>query len=278
MNESKKRKIVAGVAIALLLILIISTFGGDGEISPIESFAGRNLTFVQRGLTVGTDFFGNIINPVLNIWRLDKTNKELLLENQELRRKFIDATLSQKELKDLTEMREALNYAENEGYDFLTCDVVAKDPGTWFNMFIINKGMDDGVYAEQAVINGSGLIGIVYEAGKDWAKVVSIIDNKSSVSFKLLDDKDFAIGIVEGGRERGLSGYLFDPKAEVSTGQEIVTSGLGIYPEGLLIGTVSDVIIEKNEFLKKIKVEQVVDFKTINRVMVILPAEGVEQP
>jgi len=90
LNESKKRKIVAGVAIALLLILIISTFGGDGEISPIESFAGRNLTFVQRGLTVGTDFFGNIINPVLNIWRLDKTNKELLLENQELRRKFIE--------------------------------------------------------------------------------------------------------------------------------------------------------------------------------------------
>jgi hypothetical protein len=36
------------------------------------------------------------------------------------------------------------------------------------------------------------------------------------------------------------------------------------------------VIIEKNELLKKIKVEQVVDFKTINRVMVILPAEGVE--
>jgi rod shape-determining protein MreC len=276
LNEPKKRKIVAGVAIAFLLILIVSTFGGGGEISPIESFAGRNLTFVQRGLTVGADFFGNIINPVLNIWRLDKTNKELQLENQELRRKFIDASLSQKELKDLNDMRDALNYAEKEGYDFLTCDVVAKDPGTWFNMFIINKGMDDGVHAEQAVINGSGLIGIVYEVGKDWAKVVAIIDNKSSVSFKLLDDKEFAIGIVEGGTERGLSGYLFDPKAEVSTGQEIVTSGLGIYPEGLLIGTVSDVIIEKNELLKKIKVEQVVDFKTINRVMVILPAEGVE--
>jgi len=275
-NEFKKKKIMAAFAVLLLLFLIIATFGGGGEISPIENFAGKNIAIIQRGFTVGADFFGNIFNPVANIWRLDKINKELELENQELRRKLIAATLSQKEMEDLSEMKKALNYAQVNGYDFLTCDVVSKDPGTWFNMFMINKGTNDGVYKEQAVINGDGLIGIVYEAGKDWAKVVSIIDNRSSVSFKLLDEKDFSIGIVEGGTERGLSGYLFDPKAEVYAGQEIITSGLGIYPEGLLIGTVSDVIIEKNELLKKIKVEQVVDFKTINRVMVLLPTEEVE--
>jgi len=275
LNDNRKKRIVAGCAVLFLLVVIVASFGGGGELSPIESFAGKNLTFAQRALTVGTDFFGNITNPIFNVWRLDKTNKELMLENQELRRKLIDATLSQKELNDLTEMRKALNYTEIEDYNYITCDVVSKDPGTWFNMFIINKGTQDGVYPEQAVINGNGLIGIVYEAGKDWAKVVSIIDNKSSVSFKLLDDKEFAIGIVEGGTERGLSGYLFDPKAEVSSGQEIVTSGLGIYPEGLLIGTVSDVIIEKNELLKKIKVEQFVDFKKLNRVMVLLPSRGV---
>lgn len=276
MNEFKKRKIMAGAAVLLLLLLIIATFGGGGEISPIENFAGKNIALLQRGFTVGADFFGNILNPVANIWRLDKINKELEIENQELRRKLIAATLSQKEMEDLSEMKKALNYAEKKGYGFLTCDVVSKDPGTWFNMFIINKGTKDGVFPEAAVINGDGLIGIVYEAGKDWSKVVSIIDNRSSVSFKLLDEDDFSIGIVEGGVERGLSGYLFDPKAEVMTGQEIITSGLGIYPEGLLIGTISDVIIEKNELLKNIKVDQAVDFKSINRVMVLLPQEGAE--
>jgi len=275
-NEYKKKKIMAGIAVAFLLFLIIATFGGGGETSPIENFAGKNISFIQRGFTVGADFFGNILNPVANIWRLDKINKELELENQELRRKLISATLSQKEMEDLSEMKKALNYAEGKGYDFLTCDVVSKDPGTWFNMFIINKGTNDGVFPEQAVINGDGLIGIVYETGKDWAKIVSIIDNRSSVSFKLLDENDFSIGIVEGGAERGLSGYLFDPKAEVNAGQDIITSGLGIYPEGLLIGTISDVIIEKNELLKRIKVEQVVDFKTINRVMVLLPSKEVQ--
>lgn len=278
MKEMKNRKVIIGLAIIILLISIVTTFGGRGELTFFDNFFGRNLVFVQRGLTVGSEFVGNILEPVVNIWRLNRTNQELEIENAELRRKLITATLSQKELKDLAELKEALNYFDEKAYTFLTCDVVAKDPGTWFNIFVINKGTADGVYSEQAVVNGDGLVGIVFEAGADWAKVVSVIDNKSSVSFKLLDEAYDGVGIVGGGIEKDMEGYLFDPKAEVSVGQAIITSGLGIYPEGILIGVVKNVIIEKNEPLKAIEVEPAVDFKQIDRVLVLLPREGMDRP
>lgn len=260
------------------MLLIIATFGGAGEVSWLENFAGKNLTFVQRGLTIGSDFLGNIFSPAFNVWRLDKINQSLELENAQLRRQLIEATLTEKKLNDLKRLESALNYVDENAYEPITCDVVAKDPGTWFSMFVINKGTADGVYPEQAVIDGNGLVGLVYETGKDWAKVVSIIDNKSSVSFKVLDDTEELVGIVEGGVERNMEGYLFDPKAEVAVGQSIITSGLGIYPEGLFIGTVTNVVIEKNELLKRVEVAPGVDFKRMDRVMVLAPRTGGLRP
>ena len=60
--------------------------------------------------------------------------------------------------------------------------VIARDAGEWFDTFSINKGTSDGVIVGMAVVSADGLLGKVYEAGLNYAKVISVIDSRSSVA------------------------------------------------------------------------------------------------
>ena len=56
------------------------------------------------------------------------------------------------------------------------------------------------------VISGNGLVGIVSEAGKHYAKVRSIIDDKSNVS--AMFEKTGETCIVKGNMESIYNGYI----------------------------------------------------------------------
>lgn len=66
-------------------------------------------------------------------------------------------------------------------------------------------------------------------------------------------------------------GYLFDPKSDVKKGDLLVTSGLGLYPENIPIGTITSVTYDKNKSMKTIKIRPGVDFKNIDNVSIIPP-------
>jgi rod shape-determining protein MreC len=136
-------------------------------------------------------------------------------------------------------------------------------------MFTIDAGAKQGVTKNSTVINGEGLVGLVYEVGEEWSKVIAIIDHRSSVGFEMLRVTDDYDGVLSGTTNYDLLGELYDPQAKVSVGDYIVTSGLGIYPKGILIGKIYEVVENKDLILNRIKVTPAVDFKRINKVMVI---------
>jgi len=266
-----KRKIMIVTAVAIIIIIIMGvTYGGREHITFAENKAGNIVTPAQKFLFIGSNFINELIEPLTNIWNMNKENKLLKEENRKLQNKIIELTLSRQEKKDLENLREALNYtSSNDIQNYVTSNVIAKDPGNWYNMFIVDAGLNDGITKNSAVINGDGLIGLVYEVGDTWAKVISIIDNKSRVSFETLDVENDNIGMINGKGTAYLSGYLIDPQAKVYVGDKIITSGLGLYPKGILIGIIKDVIIKKDELLKSIVVEPSVNFKNIDRVLII---------
>ena len=95
-----------------------------------------------------------------------------------------------------------------------------------------------------------------------------MIDQDCDVSFKLARDRK-QLGIVSGSAEGGIVGYMMDADSTVSEGDMIVTSGLGLYPEGISIGNVKTVVYNSNTLLKEITVEPVVNFKGLEKVAVI---------
>ena len=197
-------------------------------------------------------------------------NAQLKAENEKLQQDLIKATLTSQELSTLKELQASLNYAKSQNIsNYITCDIIAKDPGNWYNLFVINAGSSQGVLKNSTVLCGEGLVGLVYEVGDDWAKVVSIVDNKSAVGFEIMDVQNNYDGRVTGNADGSLKGYLYDPQAVVHTGQKIITSGLGLYPRGILIGEIREVITNKDNLLKEIVVEPEVDFLKLERVFVI---------
>lgn len=269
MNNRYGKIVLVFVGI-LLVVLMALSFGGRERITFIESKLGTALAPIQRFFTSIGNFIDDKTEPLLNALNYKSLNENLSKENEALKEQIVSLTMYQKELAELQELRRALNYvdhSQNAGY--VSCNVIAKDVGNWFNMFTIDAGANHGVTKNSTVINGKGLVGLVYEVGDTWSKVISIIDQKSSVGFEMLKVTDDYDGIISGTTKYELIGELYDPQAVVRSGDYIVTSGLGMYPKGILIGKIDEVIVDKDLLLNKIRVTPVVDFKKINKVMVI---------
>ncbi|SHJ89890.1 rod shape-determining protein MreC [Geosporobacter subterraneus DSM 17957] len=267
----KKGALMIVTAVTIILIIMMGmSIGGRVKISGPENIFGSMVTPVQRIIYNGGQLIENTIRPIFAFRSIDRDNKRLSEENEQLTKQLIELQLTQNELEELRNLSRALNYVSEENrFQHISASVTGKDTGNWFNIFTINVGTKEGVKKDSPVINGSGLIGRVYEVGDNWSKVITIIDNKSSVSFEILRQNEY-IGVIRGSVKASLSGYLIDPHAEVVVGDKLITSGLSIYPKGILIGEIKEVSKKEDELLKTISVEPAVNFKKIDKVMVLI--------
>ncbi len=258
------------LTVMLLLITIGVSVNGRNRISVVENALGNVVRPIQKVLIQASNYVAETTYPIRNVFHLSKENKVLKDTLLETQRELIRQTMLQEEYNDLRELRKALNYAQrNDINNYLTANVVARDPGNWYGLFVIDMGLEQGVTENAMVFNGSGLIGQVFEVGDQWSKVITVIDNRGTVSFQILDDVRNFDGVVSGLSEDTLEGHLFDPKGEIFAGDQLVTSGLGVYPKGIMIGQVTEVVEDKDTLLKTIRVKPNVDFKNIDRVFVI---------
>ncbi len=269
MNNRYKRIVLVIIGI-LLVILMALSFGGRDRITFIESKLGSLIMPVQKFFTSIGNFVDENTEPIINVLNYKDLNENLSQENEMLKEQIVSLTMSQKEMSELNALKLALRFVDdnmNSGY--ISCNVVSKDIGNWFNMFTVDAGSKQGIIKNSTVVNGNGLVGLVYEVGENWSKVIAIIDQKSSVGFEMLRVNDDYDGILSGTTNYELIGELFDPKAVVKVNDFIVTSGLGMYPKGILIGKIYEVVLDKDLILNRIKVTPAVDFKKINKVMII---------
>lgn len=257
----------------ILIIMIGISLGGRAKFSPPENLIGKAITPIQSIFYKGGLTVENTISSLFSFRRIAKENELLKKENSELNNKLIEQSMTKNELDELRNLYDAMNYVKtNTNYQYVTASVTGKDLGNWYNVFTINAGKNQGIKKDSTVLNGEGLIGRVFEVGNDWSKVVTIIDNKSSVSFEVLRNNQY-IGVIRGSIKANLSGYLIDPQAQVLVGDKLLTSGLSIYPKGIMIGEIKEVMKKEDELLKTITVDPVVNFKKLDKVFIIIPGK-----
>jgi len=285
-NKKEKKinfKVIATGVVAITLIGIVGiSIGRYSGGFPVEGKfildmiepIGKNL---NSGFTFLKDNFKDIITYKENSKKVDSLQKE----NEKLKEEIIALNNQLDDIQSLDNLKKALNYID-ESYKAksISTSIVGKNDGNWYSSFIIGAGKNQGVKDESIVINGDGLVGIVYEVSANYSKAISLLDTKSSVSFKLLKDSNLK-GVItqnatlddkENYKNKGyLYGYMFDISYNVLPGDVITTSGLGLYPEGIPIGEVDKVIDDKNKSMKFVVVKPYVNFKNINDVIVIEP-------
>lgn len=268
--KDKSAMIVTIVAIILIIIIGFTSKQRD-EITKVEKWVGNILSPAQKVVNIGATTVGERVYSIFNFSKIARENVKLKEDMENLQEQLIESRLNRDELEELRGLRFALNYLEETpDYKPIAANVVAKSPSNWFDVFTIDVGEDKGITKDSIVLASNGLIGRVYEVGGNWSKVISIIDNNSSVSFQVLRDRNYQ-GIVSGSITNELSGYLFDPMVEVVVGDKLITSGMGIYPQGIMIGEIIEVSKSSDQLLKTITVEPAVNFKSMNKVLVITP-------
>jgi rod shape-determining protein MreC len=155
----------------------------------------------------------------------------------------------------------------------LSANVIARDPVVLLNSITIDRGSDDGVAVNQAVITHRGLVGRVVEVHPRAAKVLLVTDVNSAVSARVQNPDSRATGTARGiGDGRLLLQYV--PRADkLRTGDIAITTGIGgVFPAGLVIGNVVQVRQRDVEVFQEALVEPAVDVRNLERLYVLLRA------
>lgn len=271
LNDKNRISITITVFVIILIMIIGFTAQQREEISVVERGLGRVFLPAQRFVTRTASALEESLVILIRSSEMKEEKNLLRLEIETMQQEMVKQVLTGEELLELRALRDTLNSIQRFiDPNPITANVVAKTPSNWFEMFTIDAGTSHGIGKNSVVIGPGGLIGRVYESGGNWAKVITIIDNSSSVSFQILRDGTYQ-GIVSGSVTNELSGYLFDPNAEVVVGDLLITTGIGLYPRGILIGKVTEVGRTSDSLLKSVVVEPAVNFKRLDKVLVINP-------
>lgn len=267
--ESRFRNLIIIVLSLSILLSIGYSNGGRTSVTIVENIASYVIVPTQEFLMGLSNSITNRVNDISKVFEYRDTIESLEKENRALKAENIKLTLKQDELNALEDLKSQLSYVKRNEFDaYVTADVVSKSHGNWFDMFTINAGTNQGIAKYSVVMTGNGLVGKVYEVGNNYAKVISIVDQKSKISFKILSTTLNYEGFIESAHNGLLSGSVFEPNATLKEGMSIITTGQGSYPEGILIGKIIEVIDDKDAFLKRITIEPSVNFKSIEKVIV----------
>lgn len=274
----KHRKIIISSVIVILALLALVTSGKKLNATALESAFGFIVTPFQEI----TDGVGSWMDDTLSSRR---ETQEILEENEALRQeiKTLKATndrlaLYEQENKTLSGLLKiAQKYPQ---YQTFGVGIIAKNPGSLYDVFTLNKGSSDGVQANMVLSAQEGLVGKVLETGATYAKGQSILDSRSSVPAMSLRTGD--LGVVKGDytlMNQGLCKMEYiDAEAEIAVGDEIVTSHLSdIYPTGLTIGKVKEIKADTNGLTKYAIIEPAVDMKHLDTLLVIDKNNGTTQ-
>jgi len=256
--------------ILISLVVLVSSVAASGQGNPLSRALNSVYTAIERPIAGIAGGISENVSGFFSYQKLQKENEALKEENEALQQQITSLTLAANELKELKELSEVLNYKGIGGSDDLvSADVISMNGSNWMNIFTINVGKEEGVERGDVVFCGDGLVGRVNAVGHGWSKVTSIIDESSKVSFKLSGNLQ-VIGIVEAVSDGALTGFMLDSEAKIHEGDELITSGMGVYPAGIKIGKITKVKYDSDEQLLKVDIKPFVEFESLQKVSVIL--------
>lgn len=266
MNKNKKSSIIGIViTIVILIILVILTNNKsqylEGVASKIVMPIQNGLTYLKNKLAGNNQFFTDIKN-------LRAENDELKQSNKELEEKLRELEVLRAEnemLKEYTGLTE--KYSE---YSTVPAYIINRNVSNFSEDIVINVGSKDGIKPNMCVISEKGLVGYIVSTTEDTAKVQTIIDTSTSVSASVTTSRDSIIckGILDS--TTTIKATYIPIDATLAIGDNVETSGMGgIYPRGITIGKIKEIINTKNISDRYAIIETAVDFSKIETVLVI---------
>lgn len=203
---------------------------------------------------------------------IDELRRQLA-EMEQAAREGEDAVRENERLKDLLGLAE-----ERPDLTYRDAEVTRRSTSNWESNLMIDRGTADGVAVDNCVIDQYGnLVGVVTEAGLNWAEVTTILDTSTQMGGRVARTDENAI--LQGDFTLMLEGLLklsFLPEeTKLAAGDQVTTSGLGgVYPKGILVGSVQDLATEADGVNRCAEVKPAADIAGIRYVYVITDYDG----
>ncbi len=157
----------------------------------------------------------------------------------------------------------------NQKYHYIDAIVINNQYLKATNYLTINKGENDSIYPDNGVINSKGIIGIITNTSNKYAKVMSILNENTRINARLKKNHHFGTITWNGMNYKYVQLEDIPIQANIKLTDTIITDGKSsIFPEGIPIGTVSNIKIKNNRF-DKIDVKLFNDMSTVKYVKVI---------
>jgi len=202
---------------------------------------------------------------VAEYFTLKRINNELAEENAKLR-----SQLMREELSKIGNEAPEQDSLYRQNFFFVTAKVINNSVNRAHNYILLNKGSRYGIKPDMGVVSSDGVVGVVTHVSENYCTVISILNNRLKISAKIKRNNYFGSLTWDGDDYRKAELDEIPFHVDVAKGDTIVTSGYSaIFPEGLMLGTVSDYSLHGGSNFYKITVNLSVDFKNLVYVDVI---------
>lgn len=227
-------------------------------------------------------------NDVVYYFQLKKMNDSLLLENTRLHNElarlhtadtFTDLTARIPVIVRDTTRRDSagiklaptgkikvIRYAD---YHYIPAKVISNSiSNDRVNYITINRGAEDGIRKEMAVVTGNGIVGRVADVSPHYARIASVLSDRK-VSTKLSDGTTDFFTIWNPGSPEYVVTERVPLFIKVKKGDSVFTTGYSFFPENILIGTVTRIDTVKAVSAKNLRVRLSTNFRNLQYVYVV---------
>jgi rod shape-determining protein MreC len=237
----------------------------------LMALSAENKVEVARLVSFSTVRAGHwIFSWLIGLFNVRDENR--MLREQNLRLSLELLKLREERLENIR-LRNLLAFKSRLTYPYIPAEVIARDPGRLLNTILINVGRKDGVEDRMAVVTSEGLVG----------KVLTVYAESSVV--QLLQDRNCRVSAVvqRGERAQGIVRYEegkfylqnVPMRSVIEVGDVVVSSGVGgIFPTGLMIGTVEEVGQDQTGLFREVVLKPCVNFSSIEEVFVLQSGRG----
>jgi rod shape-determining protein MreC len=270
MSSFFKNKAVVCLVIITTCVILIAGFVGFSGDNPVSSAIKTVFSPFQSVVSKVT----NTIDDTRSfIWEM-KGYKE---ENERLITQLNEAKKQQRSVAEYREENERLKglldlQEDIDSYATVAAQVISYEPNNWYDTLVLNRGTNQGLQKGNAVITADGVVGRVVAVGSNWAQVSSIINAENAVGVRLSRTGDIAV--AEGNVDLVKQGFckmsFIDQKSDLIIGDVLETSdSSGIYPPGLIVGTVRELSTDASGNLQSAVIEPSVSFSNLYEVLVV---------
>ncbi len=256
--------LILAVLLALTLSLLLSNLREKSALNAFERIAISVVAPFQdlvgwsaARVSLIWDKYVYLINVKEESRRLKSAVDRLAFEN----------ALLTEQIKHYERLESLLSFPKLSLVPFVAARIIGRDTVGRVRLFIINRGSKDGLAENMPVITHRGLVGRVVRVSRSASKVLMITDVRSAVDGIVQETRDSLV--AAGANLPALDVRYLAVGSNVKEGDRVISSGLGgVFPKGLLIGTLTDIKIEGESLFLSARLAPGSDLDRIEEVLV----------